>query len=402
MGKNLKGKELGKGLSQRKDGTYSARFVTTGGKRIEKYFDTLPEAKRWLEDARYKDQTGHMAAPSGMTLDAWYEQWIDAKGASIRPNTLRTYRERYVHNISPVIGRMKLADIKPVHCQQVLDKMVKEGYVDHRGAGGQRKAYKGATVKQTLDAMRNIFFTAEELELIEASPVKRSVKNPLPVIKKARCLTLDEQRRFLEAAEGTGKCCQYRLVLETGLRTGELVGLRWQDVDFNECAIHVERQLGYRQSTGGWTDGAPKSEAGRRTIPMTDACCRLLYELYGQREQHTAADDRFEDLVFLGRDGMPTKNSTYDVDLYRLCDKAGIQRFGMHVLRHTFATRCLESGMNMKDLQIILGHSSYGVTADTYVHVTADAKIKAMRRFEDYTQREMNIVENQRNFRKMA
>lgn len=95
MGKNLKGKECGKGICQRKDGWYIARFVDKSGSRHEKYFKTLPEAKNWLEDARYENKHDTLFIPVNMTVDNWFEYWIEHIVGDLAPNTLKNYRERY-------------------------------------------------------------------------------------------------------------------------------------------------------------------------------------------------------------------------------------------------------------------------------------------------------------------
>ena len=117
MGKNLKGKECGKGICQRKDGFYYARFVDKYGKRHEKYVPTLPEARNWLEEARFADTHDNILVPSDMTVDAWFEFWQENMIADLAPNTRRNYRERYVHNIQPVIGGMLLSNVKPYALQ---------------------------------------------------------------------------------------------------------------------------------------------------------------------------------------------------------------------------------------------------------------------------------------------
>ena len=117
MGKNLKGKEIGKGISQRKDGLYCARFINKRGKRQEKCFSNLPEARKWLENAKNTDKYGNVFTPSGMTVDTWFEYWITHIVGDLAPNTLRNYRERYEHNIQPVIGGMLLSSVKPMHCK---------------------------------------------------------------------------------------------------------------------------------------------------------------------------------------------------------------------------------------------------------------------------------------------
>ncbi|MBQ5850384.1 MAG: tyrosine-type recombinase/integrase, partial [Lachnospiraceae bacterium] len=91
----------------------------------------------------------------------------------------------------------------------------------------------------------------------------------------------------------------------------------------------------------------------------------------------------FKEFVFLCRKGEPTKNSAYDSTLFKLCDKAGIDRFSMHVLRHTMATRCIEGGMRPKTLQVILGHSNVGITMNLYVHVTEEEKYKEVEKIEN-------------------
>ena len=113
MGKNLKGKECGKGICQRKDGKYAARYTAKDGSRKEKHFDTLPEARNWLADAQYEDKHDVHNPSSEMTVDAWFEFWITNLIADLAPNTKRNYRERYKRNIQPVIGNMRMCDVKP-------------------------------------------------------------------------------------------------------------------------------------------------------------------------------------------------------------------------------------------------------------------------------------------------
>ena len=111
MGKNLKGKECGKGICQRKDGLYHARFVDKAGKRHEKYFQTIPEARNWIEQAKYADKHEDVFCPSDTTVDAWFSFWIENIVGDLAPNTLRNYRERYKQNIQPIIGKMLLSEL---------------------------------------------------------------------------------------------------------------------------------------------------------------------------------------------------------------------------------------------------------------------------------------------------
>ena len=123
MGKNLKGKEIGKGICQRKDGLYVARFVNRYGKRCEKSFPSLPLARNWLEEARYADKHSEAFLPSNTTVDEWFDFWITKIVGDLAPNTIRNYRERYIRNMKPIIGHLRLTDVKLLHCKLVLNSM---------------------------------------------------------------------------------------------------------------------------------------------------------------------------------------------------------------------------------------------------------------------------------------
>lgn len=143
MGKSLKGKELGSGISQRKDGRYSARFVTATGKRIEKYFPMLQEARKWLAEARMNDDQGCAGVSMGMTVDSWFEYWIvNIKEKTVRHNTARNCCERYQQNIKKAIGKMLIVDVKPMHCQKILNDM-EETYKGSVCACNRRRKVQG-------------------------------------------------------------------------------------------------------------------------------------------------------------------------------------------------------------------------------------------------------------------
>ncbi len=251
----------------------------------------LQECRKWLDEAKYIDEHSSITEANAMMVDAWFEYWIFIKEKTVRPNTVRNYRERYHRNISKVIGKMLLIDVKPIHCQKIFSDMADEGY-------------KTTTIYQTRIALYNMLDFAKENDVIINNPCKKSAKSDMgqPSDKK-EALTIDVQRKFLEAARDQSYENQYRFVLQTGIRTGELVGLKWDDIDFKNKTLTISRTMEYRY-------------------------------------------------------------------------KVGIKRFSMHVLRHTFATRCIEAGMMPKTLQKILGHSNIGITMNLYVHITEDEKHK--------------------------
>ena len=364
MGKDLRGKELGEGIYQQANGTYCARFVDRFGKRKSKRSKKLQEVRQWLADAIYINEHSDIEQAASMMVDAWFEYWIDVKRKTVRPNTVRNYTERYHRNIQNVIGKKLLTEVKPIHCQKIFTNMADEGY-------------RTTTIYQTRIALFNMLEFAKENEVILSNPCKQSVKSDMgKPSQKKEALTIEVQRKFLEQAKGQSYENQYRFILQTGLRTGELVGLKWEDIDFENKTLKIQRSMEYRHSVGVWRIGEPKSKSGYRTIPLTDEAIRILKAQDEKNKRIKVIPEEWSEFVFLCRKGQPVKNSTYDTALFKICEKAGINKFSMHVLRHTFATRCIEGGMMPKTLQKILGHSNIGITMNLYVHITEEEKQK--------------------------
>ena len=363
MGKDLKGKELGQGLTQRKNGKFSAR-ITVNGKRREKYFEKISEARKWLRNVAYEAEHGKVVFCSSMTVEEWFQYWIEnIKEGTVRYNTVRNYRERYKYNIKEEIGTFKLSEVKPLHCQSILNVMYD-------------KKYAYGTMQQTRITMYNMFQSALENDLLLSNPVRKSVKCKYRETKERRVLTIEEQEKFLEYAKETLHYEEFALILQTGMRVSEVMGLKWSDIDFAKRSISIQRILHFRKKEERFEFGEPKSKSGIREIPMTDECYRILKEV----KMKKLVSVEFPDLVFTNKLGIPTKSSTYDSAIAKITCKAGIEKFSMHCLRHTFATRCIECGMRPKTLQKILGHANISITMNLYVHVTDEEKYKEMQK----------------------
>ena len=225
MGKDIKGKELGVGISQRSDGFYVGRFTTKYGQRKQKLFRKLQECRQWLADSQYQDEHSNLNFPKEMTVKAWFDYWISMKKRTVRPNTVRNYTERYERNIDPVIGKLILSEVKPIQCQMIMNRMADEGY-------------RTSTIYQTRIALFNMLDYAYQNDVIMKNPCNGMIKSDIgkPTQKK-EALTLEQQKRFVRGIAGNAYEYQYKFLLQTGLRTGELVGLKWSDIDFDKSYI---------------------------------------------------------------------------------------------------------------------------------------------------------------------
>ena len=286
------------------------------------------------------------------------------------------------------MGKMMIANVKPMHCKKVFIQMDAD--------------YAGSTIRQAYITMGTMFKAAKMNDLIAKHPMDgvRFTK-PVRATDDIKFLTRDEQRVFLETAKRSRNYNQYALILETGLRTGEMIGLTWDAIDFEKRTLTVNKTLEFRHGEKYWRAGPPKTQHSYRTIPLTDWAYEILKGIWDSRpeqkesptldktleyiDRRTGVSSRLvmHDLVFINwRTGEPAKNSSYDTHLYKLCDEAGIKHFCMHALRHTYATRAIESSMQPKVLQKLLGHASIKTTMDRYVHVTAESLDYAIKQFQ--------------------
>lgn len=375
MGKDLKGKELGVGLNQRKDGRYQARFTKTNGKRSEKNFVKISEAREWLAREKYLDNNLNEC---NMTVDEWYHYWIENfKEGIVKDNTTKNYRSRYEKNIKKSLGEMKLTDVKQIHCQKILNNMFNSA------------KYSYGTMELVAITMHAIFKGAVENEYISRNPADNlKVKRRDNDKEERRVLTIEEQKIFKEYAKPTIYYNAYCLVLETGLRSGEIGGLRWEDIDFDNKFLYVNRTMLQNAKKGGFYYGTPKSKLSKRKIPLTNEAINILSNQ--KIVQNKLKFDNpnwateWNGLVFTTINGNPVGSSTFTTMMSRIVARINKDRVVssidgkyeefehcyMHSLRHTFATRCIEKGIQPKTLQKILGHSTIQVTMDLYVHVT--------------------------------
>lgn len=374
MGKSLKGKELGVGISQRKDGLYQARFTNRFGKREILYDKNLNELRVKMRKAQTNDDNAVNVVKSDMTLDEWYDIWISTCKGNCRNSTLIEYSRKY-KTVKQELGWRKIRTLTPLILQKTLNEL----------KSNQQRHGAKAILSDMLDK-------AQINNMIMTNPAKHlTTKIGNEFSKERRVLSIKETELFLEYAKNTKNYDLFVVALETGMRIGEIRGLYWSDIDFEKRAIYVNRTMCYIYGATGYyfEIHPPKSSSGKRLIPLTNNCMEALIRQKATKEailQRSGNKNTiFDDLVFVTKKNQPVLeasilNAISAILNHMREDGVDIDDFSPHTFRHTFASRAIENGMNPKTLQKILGHSTLQMTMDLYCHVTDDTIFEEMKK----------------------
>ena len=371
MGKDLKGKELGVGISQRKDGKYQARYVDRWGKRKTIYSKSIREIRKLFREAVYENEN-KLNSKKEITLDEWFTQWMEIyKDKSIRPNTKREYTHIYQKNISPFLGCRSINSFLKSDIQRLIDKA-------HDSHYGYERQYK---IKIILNDMLQ---RAIEDDLIVKNPVV-GIKLRDEKVIKARSLTIDEQNTFFDYCRNTFYDNLFNVAVNTGLRPGELFALQLADIDMENGYIEVNKTLVYQKYL---TDECktfhiepPKTKQSYRKVPINRICREYLdRQFYLKKIVAQKRPKQQNNYLFVTKFNTPLNTQIYSdaiksivrqINLFRPLDDQ-FERFSGHTFRHTFATRCFENGIDAKTVQTYLGHASLKMTMDLYTHVTEE------------------------------
>ena len=371
MGRDINGRELGTGISQRKNGTYQARYVDRWGKRKSIYDKDLRSLRVALAEA-VASNVNFTSIKEDVSLDAWYSQWIEIyKVKSVRPNTIREYELIYKKNISPILGGRMLNSFVKSDIQRLIDRLHDQGY------GYERQA-KAKII------LHDMFQRALEDNLVVNNPVS-GIRVRADKEMNARSLTLEEQSIFLEYARNTFYENLFNIALNTGMRPGELFALQVADIHLDEGYIDVNKTLVYQKypmdQHKEFHVEPPKTKHSYRKVPINSVCRSYLEK---QMELKaiviTKTPKQHNDYLFVTKYNTPLNSQIYsdairavirEINYKRTADDL-FQVFSGHTFRHTFATRCFEAGVEPKVVQGYLGHATLKMTMDLYTHVTDD------------------------------
>ena len=362
---------LGAGTRKRADGTLEKRF-TINGKRYSIYGKNAKEISQKEQEIRKKIEAGIYTDNRNLTLDGYFDEWLNGKRGSIKGNTLKWYATYYKGHISPCLGNVKLQKIER---RQVLSfqKDLSEGELSIR------------TCNNIMKILKIVLNDAVTDEIIMKNPAE-GIKALKEVNAKAaetyhRALTEQEQKDFMQEMASDYYYEFVAFLLCTGMRFGEAAALTWSDIDYKQNVIHVTKTATYNEDNTR-TTGTPKSESGKRDIPLNDTIRGILAR---QRKKRSVVIpiDKEENRVFVSVYGKMVDNCTVNraitSALARLEEHGrSIEHFTLHALRDTFATRYIEQGGSPQTLKTILGHSSLAMTMDLYSHVLPNTKQKEM------------------------
>lgn len=355
-------------VRKRSDGRWEGRIVVghkENGNPIFRYVyaPTQKELTAKLRQRIDAYQGADLNEQSKMTLGEWLDQWLEDIAGTIRPNTLTRYKGAVRNHIKPLLGDKVISQITPKDIQRLYDRLAAGGNIN-TGAG-----LSSGTVYGIHGMLHEALAAAEQAHIIISNPTE-NVPTPRHAYKEKQVLTEEQLDRFMDVIrEDEVWHDLFYTEITTGLRRGELCGLKWEDFDEAKGTLKIRRTL-LTEKGGQLTEGETKTGKGRREITLPGSTVELLKA----RKQTALTEWIFPDPL---KPEHPTRpDAAYD-RLKVLLKQAGLPNIRFHDLRHTFATHALASGVDIKTLSGILGHSRAAFTLDTYTHTTGDMQKRA-------------------------
>jgi len=380
MAKDINEKELPKGIRQKPDGRYEGRFRCAGQDYcvVDR---SLPKCKKMFSDLHYEVEHGIYAKQENITVGNWFNTWItEYKMPSVKRGTVSVYQEHYRCYIEKPMGKKRLKDIRPEHIQKLYNDLHKSGYSRN-------------TIELTAVVLSGMYKQAVRNKIISDNPVPFATLPRATAEKERRVMSVEEQKTYLEYAKDSYLYELFELALSTGMRSGELRGLRWSDIDFDSRIIYIKHSLNY---VGNKYDlDLPKTTSSTRDIPMLDNVFSILKRTKShQAELRLMLGEKWktieglESLVFTSEFGFPMNRDRLKLEVNSIVKKINsngisFEHITPHTFRHTFATRCIENGMQPQVLKTILGHSKLSMTMDLYAHVLPNIKADEMKKIAD-------------------
>lgn len=387
MGKDLKGKELGKGITQRKDGRYQARFTDRFGKRRTVYGKTLKDIKNELHNEIVEDYRLNNTINPSITLDEWFDKWIRIyKQNYVKEVTILRYKSMYRNHVQEFLGRKRVNEINRLMVVDLIGNLNKNNF-------------KKSTINCISRMLYDIFECAMADDVCAKNPMLK-IKKLYEPNKKGTALTLEQQIDFFNMSVNSYYNNLFITIVNTGMRFGEISALTIGDVDFYNSKISVNKTSVYYKSEGeqcSFHITPPKTPSANRTIPMNNMCKKAIQDQITVLKKILKLNENDplnkSQLIFTTHSGNPISRGCIYSAMKHVIDRVNVVRaanskppmayFGPHTLRHTFATRCFDEGINPKIVQAYLGHKSVNTTLDIYTDINESQKTHNILMLED-------------------
>ena len=352
-------------IRKRKDGRWEGRYTVghdpeTGQAIIKNVLGkTQAEVKEKLKKAIEENVGIDYGRAKTYTVGSWLEVWMEnyAK-VKLRPSTFKTSQGFLKNHIKPQIGSIPLADLTSLDLQRFYKHLLDGGRVDRIEAKKKPKGLAPKTVRNIHQMICSAYNLAIEQCLVTKNPTQGCA---LPKVehKEMKTLTAEQLSTFFQEARDSGVYELYYLDLATGLRRGELLGLKWTDIDLDRGVLKIQRAIS--RQNGKVVEAPLKTKNAYRTLPLSaDAISVLMH----QRRKTGSSE-----WVFPSPSGGPMSPGSVLHMLQRVLKRAGLPRIRFHDLRHTCATMLCRRKISLRDIQLWLGHSTYQTTADIYTHL---------------------------------
>ena len=362
-------------ITRRKDGLYMARYTVEtaiGAKRKTLYGKTRGEVSEKLTKAMADRDEGLVFDADNLKVGEYLERWlVDSVLDTVRPTTYERYEQIVRIHVRPALGSVKLKNLTPVHVRGLYREKLEAGL------SARTVQYIHVTLHKALkQAVQDGLIPRNATEAVKAPQVRREEMRPL---------SGDQVKVLLEVARGDRLEALYVLAIHTGLRQGELLGLKWEDVDLESGTLRVRRTL--VTAKAGPVLTAPKTKGSRRSVKLTQGAVEALRShLKHQLQEIDRAGSLWREngLMFASESGEPLDRRYLTSCRYKaLLKRAELPMIRFHDLRHTCATLLLSKNVNPKIVSEMLGHASIAITLDTYSHVLPNMRDQAAAAMEE-------------------
>lgn len=409
MGKDLRGKEIGRGICQRKNGTYQARVFKPGyGKPVYIYNKNLKELKKEKSDLEHTVRYGDFPQSNKMTVDDWFSEWMFIYCTpNLKNTTIRNYVNSY-NRIKPYVGYFKLENLGPANIKFLIDSL-----------SAQR--YALSTIQGSLTLLYSMLQKAFELRMIPYNPCEgvkvKSHDHDPPKEEGLKRLNEKELSSFFQICKNTRYYEVFLILLNTGLRIGELCALEWKDVDLENRILHINKTLNrtpsYHTNGNSLDKGenmiqitSPKKKSSCRYVPLNDDAIAAFQTWVCKQDQDRKKYKKtwgqsnplfaeYPDLVFTTENGnayLPVYaqaeckriekiiNNKEKISAGEEKRKPEYTHIYPHIFRHTFISCCVESGMSPVSIMSIAGHSDEKMLKH-YSHISTDYSQDEFKKF---------------------